>query len=130
MHQPGVEKGAATAEMTVAFPLVLLLILLVAQFGIWQHAVHVAEVTAAEALASARAYGAGAGAGQTKGTLVLSQLGHSVLRGARVSVSRTADAVRVEVSGVAQTVVPFLKLPVRSTAYGPVEKFRGAGDRR
>ncbi|MFG1879328.1 TadE/TadG family type IV pilus assembly protein [Sphaerisporangium sp. NPDC049003] len=119
-----------TTETTLAFPFVLLLILLVAQFGIWQHATHVAQVTAMEALASTRVYGAGTGDGQAKATMMLGRLGRSVLHDAHVSVSRTTDAARVEVRGVAETVVPFLRLPVSSVAYGPVEKFRGAGEGR
>ncbi|WP_068929218.1 TadE/TadG family type IV pilus assembly protein [Planobispora rosea] len=118
------DRGAATAETAVAFPLALVLVLLVVQFGVWQHAVHVAEVTAAEALASARVSGAGAGDGQAKASLLLSQLGRSVLHDARASVSRAADTARVEVSGVAQSVVPFLRLPVEAVATGPVERFR------
>ncbi|PZG45030.1 pilus assembly protein TadE, partial [Spongiactinospora gelatinilytica] len=51
------DRGSATAELVVVFPFVMLLILLVVQFGMWQHAVHVTEVAAAEALAVARAHG-------------------------------------------------------------------------
>ncbi|MFF3672152.1 TadE/TadG family type IV pilus assembly protein [Microtetraspora malaysiensis] len=53
------DRGAPTTELAVTFPLVMVLILLVVQFGVWQHAVHVAEVTAAEALAAARSEEAG-----------------------------------------------------------------------
>ncbi|MCG5215505.1 TadE/TadG family type IV pilus assembly protein [Streptosporangium soli] len=119
------ERGSATAELVVAFPFVMVLILLVVQFGVWQHAVHVAEVAAAESLAAARVHGGSAGAGQAKASSLLSQLGRSVLRSPRVSVSRTAEAARVEITGVAQSVVPFLRLPVNSIASGPVERFRG-----
>ncbi|MFF3669860.1 TadE family protein [Microtetraspora malaysiensis] len=118
------DRGAATTELAVIFPFVMVLILLVVQFGVWQHAVHVAEVTAAEALAAARAEEAGTEAGRAKASSLLSLLGGSVLRSPRVSVSVTADAARVEISGVAQSVVPFVKLPVSSVAYGPVERFR------
>ncbi len=111
----------------MTFPFVMVLILLVVQFGVWQHAGHVAEVIAAEALAAARVHAGTAGAGQAKASSLLSQLGRSVLRSPEVSVSRTADAARVEISGVAQPVLPFLKLPVHSVAYGQTERFRGHG---
>lgn len=109
----------------MTFPFVMVLILLVVQFAIWQHAVHIAETAAAEALAVARAHGGSAGSGQAKASSLLSQLGRSVLRSPSVSVSRTADAARVEITGVAQAVVPFLELPVSAVAVGPVERFRG-----
>ncbi|MEO3810766.1 TadE/TadG family type IV pilus assembly protein [Sphaerisporangium sp. B11E5] len=116
-----------TSETAVAFPFVLLLILLIVQFGVWQHATHVAQVTAMEALASTRVYGGSPTAGRVKASSMLARLGHSVLHSTHVSVSRTSDAARVEVAGVAQAVVPFLRLPVNSVAYGPVERFRGDG---
>ncbi|WP_199565332.1 TadE family protein [Spongiactinospora rosea] len=119
------DRGSATAELVVVFPFVMLLILLVIQFGMWQHAVHVTEVAAAEALAVARAHGGSAGAGRAEASSLLSRLGGSVLRSPRVSVSRTAEAARVQVSGVAPAVVPFLRLPATTVAYGPVERFRG-----
>lgn len=109
----------------MTFPFVMVLILLVVQFAVWQHAVHIAETAAAEGLAVARAYGGSAGSGQAKASSLLSQLGRSVLRSPSVSVSRTADAARVEIAGVAQAVLPFLELPVGSVAVGPVERFRG-----
>ncbi|MBG0814874.1 pilus assembly protein TadE [Planomonospora sp. ID82291] len=112
----------------MAFPAALVLVLLVVQFGVWRHAVHVAEATAAEALASARVHGAGAEAGRVKAALLLSQLGRPALRDARASVSRTADDARAEVTGVAQAVVPFLELPVRVVVHGPVERPGGTGD--
>ncbi len=109
----------------MTFPFVMVLILLVVQFAMWQHAVHIAETAAAEALAVVRAHGGSTGAGQAKASSLLSQVGRSVLRSPQVSVSRTADAARVEIAGVAQAVVPFLELPVSSVAVGPVERFRG-----
>ncbi|GAA2653681.1 pilus assembly protein [Nonomuraea recticatena] len=111
--------------MVVTFPFVMVLILLVVQFAMWQHAVHVAETAAAEGLAVARADGGSAGVGQAKASTLLSQLGRSVLRSPSVSASRTADAARVEIFGVAPVVVPFLELPVHAVAAGPVERFRG-----
>ncbi|WP_449066430.1 TadE/TadG family type IV pilus assembly protein [Planomonospora algeriensis] len=122
------DRGAATVQAAVAFPAALALVLIVVQFGVWRHAVHVAEATAAEALASARVHGAGAEAGRVKASLLLSQIGRPVLRDARASVSRTADAARAEVSGVAQAVVPFLELPVRVVVHGPVERPGDMGD--
>ena len=44
------DKGAATAETAVAMPLLLGLILVIVQFGVWAHTMHVAHATATEQL--------------------------------------------------------------------------------
>ncbi|MGH3185480.1 MAG: TadE/TadG family type IV pilus assembly protein, partial [Streptosporangiaceae bacterium] len=36
------ERGSATAELVIATPLLLLLILAIVQFALWEHATHVA----------------------------------------------------------------------------------------
>src|SRR5258708_40066636 len=69
------DRGAGSAEVVVATPLLMLLILLVIQFGIWAHATHVAEATAEEALAAARVQGGTAAAGQQRASQVLGQIG-------------------------------------------------------
>ncbi len=123
------ERGSATVEMVIATPLLLLLILLVVQFAMWQHSVHVAQAAASQGLAAARVEGGTAGAGQGEANLVLRQLSHSVLVHPSVRVTRGANTTAVTVTGEAQSVIPFLHLPVHATASGPVERFRvpGAG---
>jgi Flp pilus assembly protein TadG len=117
------ERGSASAELVLAVPLLLLLVLLTAQFAVYLHATHIAQAAAAQALAAARAEGGSAAAGQAEATNVLDQLGRSVLAGPRVSVDRGPAQARAEVVGTAQAVVPGLRLPVRAVAHGPVEQF-------
>ena len=121
------ERGSATAELVIATPVLLLLILLVVQFALWQHSVHVAQAAASQGLAAARVHGGTAGAGQGEANLVLGQLSHSVLVHPSVRVTRGANTTAVTVAGEAQSVVPFLHLPVHETASGPVERFRAPG---
>lgn len=121
------ERGSATAELVIATPVLLLLILLVVQFAVWQHSVHVAQAAASEGLAAARVQGGTAGSGQEEANLVLSQLSQSVLVHPSVHVDRGANTATVTVTGEAQAVIPFLHLPVRATASGPVERFRPPG---
>jgi hypothetical protein len=111
----------------IATPLLLLLILLVVQFAIWQDSIHVAQAAASEGLASARVQGGTVGSGQNEVSLVLDQLGHSVLVHPSVQVARGASVTTVTVTGQAEAVVPFLHLPVRAIASGPVERFRPPG---
>lgn len=43
-----------------------------------------------------------------------------------VQVTRGVDRAEVRITGTASSVVPFLHLPVRAHAAGPVEQFRAA----
>ncbi len=126
-HVRADERGSATVEMVIATPLLLLLILLVVQFAMWQRSVHVAQAAASEGLAAARVQGGTAGAGQGEANLVLGQLSHGVLVHPSVHVTRGANTTTVTVTGEAQAVIPFLNLPVHATASGPVERFRAPG---
>lgn len=117
------EAGSASAELVIATPVLLLLILCVVQFALWQHASHVAQAAAQQGLAAARVQGGGPAAGQGETQAVLAQLGTTVLVDPRISSRVGVQGVVVTVSGHAEAVVPFLRLPVRATAVGPVERF-------
>ncbi|WP_207939337.1 TadE/TadG family type IV pilus assembly protein [Actinomadura darangshiensis] len=119
------DTGAVTAEVVVAIPLLMLLILLIIQFGVWAHAQHVAQATASEALSAARLDGASTADGKRRATEVRHQIGRHSLSDTTVTVRRTADTVRVRVTGAAPRVIPlpFLNLPVDASAAGPVERF-------
>ena len=125
------DRGAGSAEIVVATPLLMLLILLVIQFGIWAHATHVAQATAEEALAAARVHGGTAAAGQSRASQVLGQIGGAILLSPHVTVTRTATTVTVTITAGAERVVPLpgLALPVTVTVTGPVERFVPATQR-
>ncbi|MFJ3779791.1 TadE/TadG family type IV pilus assembly protein [Streptomyces sp. NPDC090075] len=118
------EGGAVTAELVIIMPALLTMILLLAQATIWWHATHIAQATASDALSVTRVQDGTAAAGKHEAQHVLGQLGRGPLRGAQVTVTRTADHAEVEVIGTASSVVPFLHLPVHAHASGPVERFR------
>ena len=120
-----VDRGAGVAELVIAVPLLMLLILLIVQFAIWEHAEDIAHATAEEALAAARVQGGTAAAGQQRAQQVISQIGSSVLVGPQVSVTMTPADVTVTVTGTAERVVPLpgLSFPVTVTVTGPVEQF-------
>lgn len=117
------QVGAATAELVVAVPLLLLMLLATVQGGVWMHATHIAQAGAAEALAAARTDDGTAAAGQAQARSALGQLGGGVLVDPRVSVARGTDQVRVEIRGTAASVLPGLRFPVTVVAHGPVEKW-------
>jgi Flp pilus assembly protein TadG len=118
------QRGAATTELVIATPLVLLLVLLVAQFALWQHAVHVADAAAQEGARAARLRGGTAATGEARTRQFLAQLGATILVHPQVSVHRDADTTRVEVTAQAVMLLPGLHLPVRAASQASVERFR------
>jgi Flp pilus assembly protein TadG len=116
-----------SAELVIVTPLLMLLVLLVVQFALWQHAQHIAEAAAQRGAQTARVQGGTDAQGQTIAETATSQLGANLLVNPSVSVSRAGGVVRVEISGTAEAVVPFLSLPVRAVVNGPVERFTAPG---
>jgi hypothetical protein len=120
------DAGAATAETAVAMPLLLGLVLLVVQFGVWAHTTHVAYAAATEALAAARLENGSVADGQQRANQVRAQIGQSLLSDTTITVTRNADTAQVDISGTAPRVIPlpFLTFPIHATVSGPVERFR------
>jgi Flp pilus assembly protein TadG len=110
--------------MVIAFPLFLLLILAAVQFALWEHAEHLAQTAASDALAVARSYGGTAVDGQNQAAAILAAADHGALRDTAVSVSRGGTVVSVTVSGSTDAVIPWLHFSVSSTASGPAEVFQ------
>jgi Flp pilus assembly protein TadG len=126
-RRPGgkAEDGSSTVEVVIVFPLLLLTLLLVFQFGLWYHARHVALAAAEEGARAARVDSGSTGAGVARARRFLRDLGGTVIVNPQVSAFRDQDVARVEVSGQALNVVPLLRLPIRQASQGPVERFRG-----
>ena len=116
-----------SAELVIATPLLLLLIMGVIQFALWEHAEHLAAAVAQQGVAVGRLQGESAQAGEQQAKAVLDQLGSSVLAGARISATRTDLATTVTVTGHAESIVGFFSLPVRATAAGPTEAYTAGG---
>jgi hypothetical protein len=119
------DSGAGTAETVLAVPFLMLLILMIVQFAVWEHASAIAQDAATEALAVARVQGGTAAAGQQRAAQVLTQVGGGTLTGVKVTITRTAATVTVQISAAAEEVLPLpgLSFTVAATAAGPVERF-------
>ena len=115
------ESGSVSAELVVATPILLLLILCVVQFAIWEHACHVADAVADQGLATARLQGESPAAGTAEARLVLDELGTGVLDDASITATQSAAETTVVVTGRAESVVGIFHLPVRAVASGPTE---------
>ena len=121
------EAGSSTTELVLLMPVVLLLIMLIVQFGLWLHAQQIAAAAAQEGLVAAQAEFGTSAAGRDRATSFLTEAGG--LRQIRVESERNATSVRVEVAGVTPAVIPGMALAVGAVAQGPVERFVGETSR-
>ncbi len=122
----GRQTGAVTAELVVATPLLLLLVLLVVQFALWQHGLHVATAAAEEGERAARLEGGTAAAGAARSREFLATLGPNLVVAPRVTAHRDQATARIEIHATAEQLVPWLHLPIHAVAEGPVEIFTTA----
>ena len=121
------ERGAVSAELVIATPLLLLLIMGVIQFALWEHAEHIATAVAQQGVSVARLQGETAAAGQSQAQSVLDQLGPSVLTGTDIAATRTGQMTTVTVTGHAESIVGLFTLPVKATASGATENYTNPG---
>jgi Flp pilus assembly protein TadG len=124
--QPG-ERGLASVELVVVTPVLLSLILLVVQVGLYFHASHVALAAAEEGARSARALHGSAAAGQARARRFVDDLGNGLIRTPVVTASRSQTTARVEVRGQVAGVFPGLQLVVNRSVESPVERFVPGG---
>jgi Flp pilus assembly protein TadG len=117
------ERGAATAQIVIATPVLLFMLLVIVQFAIWSQATHVAQAAASQALQATRVAGGTSATGQTEAQNVLDQLDTGPLSGSTIHVTRTATTATISITGTAESIVPFLHLPVHAEASGPTEQF-------
>ncbi len=88
------ERGAVSAELVIATPLLLLLIMGVIQFALWEHAEHIASAVAQQGVAIGRLQGETAAAGQQEAQSVLDQLGSTVLAGSNITATAASRSPR------------------------------------
>lgn len=117
------ESGAATVEMVVVVPLLMVLLLAIVEFALWSQATHIAQAAAAQGLAAARVQDGTAAAGSATARQLVDQLDRGPLTEVRIDAQRTTQSASVQVSGVVPAVLPMLHLPVHAEATGPIERF-------
>lgn len=117
------DRGAASAELVIVMPLVLLVLLAIVQFALWSHATHIAQAAAAQGLAATRTQNGTETAGADSAQGLLDELAKGPLRESSAVCERTATSASVRITGTAAQIVPFLRLPVHAEAAGPVERF-------
>lgn len=121
------QDGSSTTELVLLMPVVLLLVMIVVQFGLWMHARQVVLSAAQEALSVAQQLDATSDAGHSRAEEFLAQAGG--VRDAAVVVDRELTTATASVTGTTPAVVPGLSLGVSAVVEGPVERFVSEPDR-
>ena len=122
------ERGATTTELAIVFPVLVMLILAVVQFGIWYHAAAVARAAASEGVRAMLVVDGTEADGRRRTQEFLDQLGRGVIESPAVSTTRSGDVAVVEIRASAPELLPGLRLPVTARAETPVERFRAADE--
>ncbi len=123
------ERGSASVEIAILFPVVLLVITAVVQYGLWFHARSLALAAAQEGVTAARVYGADPDAGPQRAAAFARDHAADTLTDIAVrATTPSVGRVGIEVTGKALTIVPGLPaMAVTQHAEGPVERFTTAG---
>ena len=121
------ERGATSTELAVIMPVLILLVLLPMQVGLWWHAKQAAEIAAEEALDAAQVATGSAADGQAGAQAILGQAGN--LHNITVNVDRGAETVTVTIHGdLGFSIFPGA-WSVTAQAQGPVERFIAENER-
>jgi Flp pilus assembly protein TadG len=118
------DRGAGTTEVVLVTPVLLFLVMLVIQFGLWYHAQHVAQAAADEGARAAKVENATARDGISRASAFLDQSSTGLINDRNVDATRTLEVATVTVTGHVAAVVPGLDLSVTAKAVDPVERFR------
>lgn len=121
------ERGAVATELAVLMPVLIMLVLIPVQVGLWWHAKQAAEVAADEALDAAQVVGATAADGQIGAQAILGQAGN--LEHVVVTVDRTGTDVTVSITGQLGFSIFPGSWSVTAHAEGPIEQFLAADER-
>jgi Flp pilus assembly protein TadG len=117
------QRGAASVELAVTFPVVLLLVMTLIQAALWFHARSIALGAAQEGAREGRVQPASTARAETAAEGFLDQTASDLLTGRDVTVAGSPSSIEVTVSGTSISLFPGLSgWPVIQSAVGPVER--------
>ncbi|WP_369370327.1 TadE/TadG family type IV pilus assembly protein [Promicromonospora sp. Populi] len=120
------ERGAASLQTVITYPIVLMLIFAMVQGMLYFHAQNTAQSVANGAVQAARVEGGSLEAGYAEAAERLAR-GGDAFASVNVSVTRGQDTATARVVGLAPSIVPgFRGLRIEQSATGPVERFTSA----
>jgi len=118
------ERGDETIEAVLVTPVLLLLIMVVIQFGLWYHASHVAEAAAQQGASVARLEAETAADGRMSAQQFMADAASALVGRVTVTSTRDNEVARVVVDATVHSIVPGLHLHVHGEATSPIERFR------
>lgn len=121
------DDGTVGAQLVIATPLLLLLLLTIVQFALWSHATHIAHAAADQGLAATRTYDGSIGSGRAATTRMLDELAKGPLTNTSVEVNRGTINASVSVGGTVTQIIPIFRFPVHATVSGDIERFTPGG---
>lgn len=121
----GAERGSATVELAVIFPVFLILLFIGVQAALWYHARSLCLSAAQAGVRAGRVQGAGPDEGTTAARNFIIRTGGDSVSDTQVSASATVATLRVEVSATAPKVIPLpgLSFTVTQSAEGGRDRF-------
>lgn len=123
------ERGSASAQVVLVTPVLMLAVLLVLQFALYEHASHVVTAAAQHGATSAQLEGGSVATGRDEALRFLGRTDRGLLRDPRVEVSRDGYTARVVVRAGVVSLLPGFSFAVHGAADGPSERFRGRTER-
>ncbi len=122
-RRPAGERGAASVELAVVFPVVLLLVMTLIQAALWFHARSVALGAAQEGAREGRLQPASTARAEAASQAFIDQTAEDLLTGTAVSVTGSPAVIEVTVTGTSPSLLPGVPgWPVSQRAVGPVER--------
>jgi Flp pilus assembly protein TadG len=123
------EEGAATTEMVIVTPVLLLMIAALVQFGLWYHGTNLANAAAQEGARAYRLEGGTVSDAQREARNFLNATNNDLLRNIEITDVSRGDNVGITVSADVLSVMPIdLGLQVEGRSAGPRERFRGSDE--
>lgn len=122
-HPKRQERGASSVEMVLALPIVLIVLFLAVQAGMWYYARSIALAAAQSGARSSAMLGSSLQAGISDARSFATGVGGTTLSDVTVVGSRTATSTTVTVTGHTVRLVPFMDLTVSQSATLPVERY-------
>lgn len=122
MSRAGLERGQAS-EAVLILPLILGVIFVIIQVGIWAHARNVAVYSAREGATASAAYQSGQSP-EAATQAALAGNSDGVLRSYSVTSTRSDDSITVTVRGQSLSLIPMVQLPaIEQSVTVPVETY-------
>jgi len=117
------ERGASSIEMVLALPIVLTVLFLAVQAGMWFYARSIALAAAQSGARTSAMLNSSLDAGLSSARSFITDVAGTTLTGVSVTGTRTATSTTVTVTGHTVRLVPFMDLTVAQTATLPVERY-------